>query len=83
MLVIGNTFNNVYCESFLESRTNRVRFSTLGDINIPEGILVECLKSIRDRYPTGTRFYAQEMKVCKKTDGRIYLRAKDQMIYKV
>ena len=84
MLVIGNTYQNVHCESFLESRTNRVRVRTIGvDANIPEGILVECLKSIRDQYPIGTLFYAQEMKVCKKPDGRIYLRAKDQMIYKV
>jgi hypothetical protein len=83
MLEIGNTFKNVQCESFLESRTNRIRVRTIGDVNLPEGILVECLKSIREQYPIGTRFYAQEIKVCKKTDGRIYLRAKDQMIFKV
>jgi hypothetical protein len=83
MLVIGNTHQNVHCESFIESRTNRIRVRTIGNANIPEGILVECLKSIREQYSIGTRFYAQEMKVCKKPDGRIYLRAKDQMIYKV
>lgn len=79
MLDIGNTFQNVHCESFLESRTNRVRVRTIGTINIPEGILVECLKSIREQYPIGTRFYAQEMKVCKKPDGRIYLRVEDHI----
>jgi hypothetical protein len=83
MLVIGNTYQNVHCESFIDSQTNRVRVRTIGNVNIPEGILVECLKSIRDQYPIVTRFYALEMKVCKKLDGRIYLRAKDQMIYKV
>jgi hypothetical protein len=82
MLVIGNTFSNVLCESFLDLETNRVRVRSLGDSNIPAGVLVECLKSIREQYPIGTRFYAEEMKVCKKTDGRIYLRAKDQLIYK-
>jgi hypothetical protein len=83
MIVIGNAFSNVFCESFLESRTNRVRVRSLGDDNIPAGLLVECLKSIREQYPIGTRFYAEEMKVCKKPDGRIYLRAKNQLIYKV
>lgn len=83
MLVIGNTFSNVLCESFLDPETNRVRVRSLGDNNIPAGILVECLKSIREQYPVGTQFYAKAIKVCKKTDGRIYLRAKDQMIYKV
>lgn len=83
MLVIGNSFNNVQCESFLDSATNRVRVQSIGDTNIPAGILVESLRSIRDQYPIGTRFYAEEMKVCKKPDGRIYLRAKEQMIYKL
>lgn len=83
MLVIGNTFSNVLCESFLDPETNRVRVRSLGDSNIPTGILVECLKSIREQYPVGTQFYATEIKVCKKPDGRIYLRAKDQIIYKV
>lgn len=63
--------------TFLESRTNRVRVRTIGDSDIPAGILVECLKSIREQYPAGTQFYATEIKVCKKPDGRIYLRAKD------
>ena len=72
MLVIGNTFNNVQCESFLDSATNRIRVRSIGDTNIPAGILVECLRSIRDQYPIGTRFYAEEMKVCKKPDGRIF-----------
>lgn len=78
----NNQLNTIIVvEANLESQTNRVRVRTIGDVTIPKGILVECLKSIRDQYPTGTRFYAQEMKVCKKPDGRIYLRAKDQMIY--
>lgn len=83
MLVIGNTFSNVFCESFLDPETNRVRVRSLGDSNIPAGILVECLKSIREQYRVGTQFYTKAIKVCKKPDGRIYLRAKDQMIYKV
>jgi hypothetical protein len=83
MLVVGKTFNNVICESFLDSQTNRFRVRSIGDENIPEGILIECLKSIREQYPIGTKFYAKEIKVCKKPDGRIYLRAKDQLIYKL
>lgn len=83
MLVIGNNFNNIFCESFLDSQTNRIRVRSIEDENIPEGVLIECLKSIREQYPIGTKFYAKEIKVCKKPDGRIYLRAKDQLIYKL
>lgn len=60
MIVIGNAFSNVFCESFLELRANRVRVRSLGGTNIPTVILVESLKSIREQYPVGTQFYATE-----------------------
>jgi hypothetical protein len=36
MLVIGTTFSNVLCESFLDPETNRVRVRSLGDDHIIE-----------------------------------------------
>jgi hypothetical protein len=44
-------------------------------------MVIECSRSIRNQYPVGTKFYCEEAKVCRKPDGREYLRAKDQMIY--
>lgn len=82
-LIIGNTYTNIICESFKDDETGRIRVRPV-DIKIPEyKIVIECSKDVREAYPMGTKFLAKEVKVCKKPNGRIYLRAKDQMIYKI
>ena len=81
MLAIGNVFQNIQCESFIES--NKVRIRSIPCEEIPKRMLIECSKAIREDYPIGTKFYCEEVRVCQKSDTRIYLRAKDQMIYKL
>lgn len=82
-LIIGNTHTNIICESFKDDETGRIRVRPV-DIKIPEyKIVIECSKDVREAYPISTKFLAKEVKVCKKPNGRIYLRAKDQMIYKI
>jgi hypothetical protein len=83
MLVVGNYIENVKCESFRDSETNRIRVKPLQGQNIPTDIVIECSSKIRKENPVGTKFVTENVKVCKKTNGRIYLRAKDQMIYKI
>lgn len=46
-------------------------------------MVIECLKSFREQYPLGTKFIAENVKFCKKTNGRIYLRAKNQILQKI
>jgi len=77
----GNTYQNVQCKSFIDPETGRLRVHTFGNIAINDGLMVECSKITRERYPVGTIFYATEAKVCIKPGGRIYVRAKDQEIF--
>ena len=83
MLTIGNYINNVKCESFKDPETRRIRVRPLKGQGLPTKIVIECKKSIREAPPIGTKFTTENVKVCKKPGGRIYLRAKDQMIYKI
>ncbi len=78
---IGNTYQNVECQSFIDPETGRLRVRALGNMTLDDGIMVECSKITRERYPVGTLFYATEVKVCIKSGGRIYVRAKDQQIF--
>jgi hypothetical protein len=78
---IGDIYINLECESFLDKQTNRVRVRPLQNQNIETNIVIECSREVREVNPIGTKFYCEEAKVCKKTDGRLYLRAKDQMIH--
>lgn len=80
-LLIGNYIDNVQGISFIDPETNRLRVKTYGNSLIEDGILIECLKKVREDYPAGTYFTTDNVKICKKPDGRIYVRAKDQMIY--
>ena len=80
-LIVGTYIDNVEGVLFIDPETNRLRIKTIGNISIQDGILIECRKKIREDYPVGTYFYTEDVKVCKKSDGRIYVRAKDQMIY--
>jgi hypothetical protein len=73
-------YKNLICESFLDPETGRLRVKpALGQPF--QGMVIECSRSIRNQYPIGTKFYCEEVKICKKPDGREYLRAKNQMIY--
>ncbi len=78
---IGNIYKNIKCESFLDSETNRIRVRPSSNQIFSENMVIECSRDIRESHPIGTKFYCEEVKVCKKPQGRIYLRAKDQMIY--
>lgn len=78
---IGDIYINLKCESFLDKQTNRVRVRPSQNQNIETDIVIECSREVRETNPIGTKFYCEEAKVCKKIDGRLYLRAKDQMIY--
>lgn len=82
-LIIGNYIENVKCESFKDPETGRIRVRPLSDQGIPVKYLIECSKDERERYPLGTKFITKDVKVCQKPDGRIYLRARDQMITKI
>jgi hypothetical protein len=81
--LIGNYYTEIICESFVDKETGRIRVRPLKDQILPSNLVIECLKSIRESYPIGTLFTAENVKVCKKPDGRIYLRAKDQIIKKL
>lgn len=78
---IGNVYQNIKCESFLFTETNRIRVKQLINQVVSTDMLIECSRDIRESHPIGTKFYCEEVKVCKKPLGRIYLRAKYQMIF--
>jgi len=82
-LIIGQYYDNIKCESFLDKETNRVRVRPLPNQSVPTTMVIECLKKFREENKVGTHFLAENVKVCKKPDGRVYLRAKDQVIYKI
>jgi hypothetical protein len=82
-LILGNYIDEVLCESFIDPETKRIRVRPLPNQEIPVTLVIECRMKERKRYPVGTEFRTDNVKVCKKIDGRIYLRAKDQMIYKI
>lgn len=78
---IGNVYKNIECESFLDSETNRIRVRPCSNQIFSDNMVIECSRDIRESHPIGTKFYCEEVKVCKKTEGRLYLRAKNQMIF--
>ena len=80
---IGTYYYNIRCENFIDPETKRVRVRPLPGQGLPTHLLIECSKHERERYPLGTLFVANEIKVCIKPIGRIYLRAKDQKIEKI
>jgi hypothetical protein len=83
MLTIGNYIQDVKCENFLDSETNRIRVRPLSGQGLPTDLVIECSKHERERHPLGTKFITYSAKVCIKPNGRIYLRAQDQMIHKL
>lgn len=82
-LIIGNYINKVKCESFIDPETARIRVRPLPDQGLSTDLVIECSKFERERHPVGTKFVTADVKVCTKPDGRIYLRARDQVIHKI
>lgn len=82
-LIVGNEYKNIECESFLDSETNRVRVRPVEGQGLPINLLIECSRDERNSHPIGTKFKTINVRVCKKPDGRIYLRAKDQFIKRI
>lgn len=78
---IGKYYDNIICGSFVDSETGRIRIRTIPCAAIPQSLMVESLKIFRLRYPIGTKFRAENVKITKKPMGRIHARAKDQMLY--
>lgn len=85
MLIIGNYIKNLECESFLDTETNRIRIRPTKNQEIPDDLVIECLREYRDitKFPLGTKFIAEDAKVCKKPICRIYLRAKNQLLTRI
>lgn len=83
MLTIGNYIDNIKCESFKDTETGRIRVRPLKGQGLPTKLVISCLKRVREAHPVGTKFRTENVLVCKQADGRIYLYAKDQMIYKI
>ena len=82
-LILGNYYKDIKCESFIDSETGRIRVRPLKGQNLPTDIVIECSRVEREFHPVGTQFLTKDVKVCKKPNGRIYLRAKDQFIEKL
>ena len=76
---IGDVYENVQCESFMD--LNRIRVRTTGNSAVPDGILIECSKTIREQYPVGTIFQTESAVVIRKVDSRAHMRAKDHIVF--
>ena len=83
LLIVGNFIENVKCESFIDPETDRIRVRPLEGQGFRTDIVIECSSTERKAHPVGTKFRTENVKVCRKPDGRIYLRAKDQWIGKI
>ena len=64
MLTIGNYYENIECESFKDPETGRIRVRPLEGQGLPTKIVIECSKAIREAHPIGTKFEAENVKVC-------------------
>ena len=82
-MIIGSFFEKIKCESFKDPETGRIRVRPLHGQLVPTNLLIECSRNEREAHIVGTKFITENVKVCKNPYGRIYLRAKNQMIYKL
>lgn len=80
---VGDFFYDVVCESFIDTETGRIRIRPLTNQLVSTTLMIESLKMFRTKYPIGTKFMANELKVCQKPNGRIYLRSQDQMLFPI
>ena len=67
----------------MDPETYRLRVRPIEGQGVPTNLLIECSSTERDAHPVGTMFRTENVKVCKKKNGRIYLRAKDHKITKI
>ncbi|WP_271769145.1 hypothetical protein [Aquimarina algiphila] len=79
-LIIGQYYDNIKCEFFLDKETNRVRVRPLPNQLVPTTMVIECLKKLREENKVDTHFLTENVKVCKKPDVGVYLREKGQVI---
>ena len=82
-LIDGNYYDNILCESFRDPETGRRRVRPLSGQGFPTNLVIECSKAIRMAHPVGSKFRTENVLVTRKPGGRVHLRAKDQMIYKI
>ena len=82
-LIIGDVFENIKCESFKDPETGRVRVRPLKGQGGATKIVISCYMKLRKAQPIGTKFITDNVLVFKQSDGRVYLYAKDKMIYKI
>ena len=80
---VGEIYHNIKCVNFVDRETGRIRVRPLPNQGLSTTMYIECSKSQRTSFPMGTLFITEYVKVCKKPDGRLYLRAKDQWIEKL
>jgi len=71
-LVEGQEFWGVLGELVIDPDTNRKRVRTLSGQLVPEGLFIECSKTIRSRHPLHTIFKVN-VGVSRKPIGRLYL----------
>ena len=83
LLILGAIYENIKCISFKDPETGRIRVKPLAGQGLPVDIVIECSSTERKAHPLGTLFITENVKVCKKNNGRVYLRAKDQWIKKI
>ena len=43
-LIIGNYYDNIKCESFLDKETNRIRVRPLPNQQVPTTMVIDCFK---------------------------------------
>lgn len=79
---LGTYIDDILCESVFDEKANKIRVRPLSGQGLPKEMNIQCSKSIRNKYPVGTKFRTDDVKVCK-AYGAFYLRARDQMIYKI
>ena len=82
-LIQGTIIDHIICESFQDKSAGRIRVRPIAGQNLPLDLKIECSKEERIKHPLGTRFNAYDLRVCRDKSGRLYLRAENQMIYKI
>lgn len=82
-LILGKVYPKIMCETFRDPATNRIRVRPLLNQGLPNTMFIECDKAERDAYPIGTKFMTTGVKVCRKPNGRWYLKAIKNFINKI
>jgi hypothetical protein len=83
MLKVHDLFRNIKCRLIYDTTACRRRFVSVEGQGLPADLFVKYDKAIRELYEINTIFLATEIKVCKNSDGKFYLRAKDHCMIPV